>query len=333
MGNQKEDRIHDLKRPAIERMLRIHTELKQDRLPNCTKLARELEVSTKTISRDIDFMRDRMLLPIEYDASQHGYFYTREVESLPTIDISEGELLAIAIARKSLDHYKGTPFEKPLATAFNKIAASLPDTITANLADLSETVSFKQSRQSRIDENLLNAAIKAAMNRTTIEFDYKKPGETAPKKRVIDPYHVTNYQGKWYMLGRDHDRSAIRTFLLTRASNLNHTNNVFPPVIDFSADDYLWSSFGIYSPVGEHHVKIRFSTKISEYISENLWHTTQVITPQPDGSILLELKLGSLIELSPWLISWGPHAEALEPIELRKMVRDQALAVAKTHSD
>jgi len=51
MGKQKEDRIHDLKRPAIERMLRIHAELKQDRLPNCSKLARELEVSAKTISR------------------------------------------------------------------------------------------------------------------------------------------------------------------------------------------------------------------------------------------------------------------------------------------
>jgi len=332
MGNQKEERIHDLKRPAIERMLRIHAKFKQGSLPNCSKLAKELEVSAKTISRDIDFMRDRMLLPIEYDASKHGYYYSREVESLPTIDISEGELLALAIARKSLDHYKGTPFEKPLANAFNKIAASLPDTITANLSDLSETISFKQSGHSRIDEDLLNLAIKGAMNRTTIEFDYKKPGNANPEKRTIDPYHVTNYQGKWYMLGRDHSRNAIRTFLLTRALNIRHTDQTFTPASDFSADDYLWNSFGIYSPSGDHHVKIKFSSKIAEYISENIWHTTQVATLQEDGSIILEFKLGCLIELSRWLISWGPQAEALEPTELRKLVRDQAQAVAKIHS-
>jgi len=333
MGKQKEDRIHDLKRPAIERMLRIHAELKQDRLPNCSKLARELEVSAKTISRDIDFMRDRMLLPIEYDASHHGYYYTREVESLPTIDISEGELLALAIARKSLHHYKGTPFEKPLANAFNKIAASLPDTITANLADLSETVSFKQSRQSLVDEGLLNIAIKSAMNRNTVTFEYKKPGGAKAENRIVDPYHLTNYQGKWYLLGRDHQRNAIRTFLLARASNLEITNHDFTPNPDFSADDYLWNSFGIYSPAGDHHVKIRFQAKIAEYISENTWHPTQKIIPENNGSMLLELKLGSLIELSQWLISWGPQAEAIQPKALRKMIREQASAVAEIHKD
>ena len=113
-------RIHTLKRPAIERMLFIHKALQKGGFPNCSKLARELEVSSKTISRDIDFMRDRMLLPIEYEPSEHGCVYTREVESFPTIDISEGELLALSVARKALDHYKGTPFEKPLTNAFNK---------------------------------------------------------------------------------------------------------------------------------------------------------------------------------------------------------------------
>ena len=114
-------RIHTLQRPAIERMLFIHKALQKGGYPNCSKLGRELEVSAKTVSRDIDFMRDRMLLPIEYEPSEHGFEYTRKVESFPTIDISEGELLALSIARKALDHYKGTPFEKPLTNAFNKL--------------------------------------------------------------------------------------------------------------------------------------------------------------------------------------------------------------------
>ncbi len=93
-------------------MLLIHKALQRGGFPNCSQLAAELEVSTKTISRDIDFMRDRMLMPIEYEASEHGYCYTREeVESLPTIDISEGELLALSVAQKRWTTTRALPLK------------------------------------------------------------------------------------------------------------------------------------------------------------------------------------------------------------------------------
>src|SRR4051812_12303389 len=56
-----------LSRPPLERMLRIHDELRRGAFTNCTKLATDLEVSRKTIVRDIAFMRDRLELPIEFD--------------------------------------------------------------------------------------------------------------------------------------------------------------------------------------------------------------------------------------------------------------------------
>ena len=57
-----------LSRPPLERMMKIHDELRRDTLVNCTKLVKTLEVSRKTIVRDIAFMRDRLDLPIEFDA-------------------------------------------------------------------------------------------------------------------------------------------------------------------------------------------------------------------------------------------------------------------------
>ena len=58
-------------------MLRIHQALQAGGFPNASKLAREIEVSTKTIHRDIEFMRDRLNLPIEFDASQQRLFLHR----------------------------------------------------------------------------------------------------------------------------------------------------------------------------------------------------------------------------------------------------------------
>jgi len=321
-------RIHTLKRPAIERMLFIHKALQKGGFPNCSKLARELEVSSKTISRDIDFMRDRMLLPIEYEPSEHGYEYTREVESFPTIDISEGELLALSIARKALDHYKGTPFEKPLSNAFNKLAASLPDTLTANLEQLSETISFKHGQHSQLDEDVLQLAIKGALEKRVVTFAYKKAGAEIRETRFVEPFHITNYLGKWYLIARDRQRNAMRTFLLARASELKLKADKFQIPEDFSVDDYLWSSFGIWSKSGDHAVAIRIEPKLADYVSENVWHPTQRIAQENDGSILIYFRLGSLEEISRWILNWGIQAEALEPPELREMVEQRAQSIA-----
>ncbi|EDY84373.1 HTH domain family [Verrucomicrobiia bacterium DG1235] len=324
-------KIHSLKRPAIERMLRIHQELKHAAYPNCSTLAREMEVSSKTIARDIDFMRDRMLLPIDYDSAKHGFFYTREVQSLPTIDISEGELLALSIAQKAMDHYKGTPFERPLSNALNKLAASLPETITANLTELSHSISFRQGRSSHIDDTILNSFTRSALDKREITFNYRKLGAKTAEERVLQTYHLTNFLGKWYAIGRDVNRDAIRTFLLSRASAATLGKSSYTIPKTFSADDYLGSSFGIYSPEGDHDVRIRFLNPISEYISENIWHPSQKVDYHSDGSITISFKLGSLVEVTSWILSWGENAIATSPKTLCSNIRETAEKITRLY--
>src|SRR6266853_1259490 len=108
-------------RPPLQRMMRLHAALKSHHFPNCRKIAVELEVSPKTIQRDIDFMRDRLGLPIGYDAQQFGFYYTEAVTGFPSIEVSEGEITALFVAQKALAQYKGTPFERPLHSAFRRI--------------------------------------------------------------------------------------------------------------------------------------------------------------------------------------------------------------------
>ncbi len=111
-------------------MMRIHQAIAAGKYPNATTLAADIEAVTKTIHRDIEFMRDRLGLPIEYDGRRFGYHYTEEVSSFPTLQITEGELVALLIAEKALQQYRGTPFEKPLLSAFQKMESSLPDSVS-----------------------------------------------------------------------------------------------------------------------------------------------------------------------------------------------------------
>ena len=85
-------------------MMKLHNELQARQFPNCRKIASELEVSSKTIQRDIDFMRDQLGLPIDYDQLQFGFYYTETVTSFPSIDVSDVEVAALLVAQKALTH-------------------------------------------------------------------------------------------------------------------------------------------------------------------------------------------------------------------------------------
>jgi predicted DNA-binding transcriptional regulator YafY len=63
-------------RPPLERMVRIMAEIQAGMYPNANTLAAKLEVSRKTIERDIEFLRSRLNVPIDYDPRRWGFFYT-----------------------------------------------------------------------------------------------------------------------------------------------------------------------------------------------------------------------------------------------------------------
>jgi predicted DNA-binding transcriptional regulator YafY len=108
-------------RPPLERMLRIHQLVQAGRFPNAITLAREIEVNPKTIHRDLEFMRDRLNLPLAFDSAHNGYHYTAEVSAFPTMQITEGEIFALVVAEKALQQYRGTSFERPLLSAIRKM--------------------------------------------------------------------------------------------------------------------------------------------------------------------------------------------------------------------
>src|SRR5271169_4646943 len=196
-------------------MLRIHQSLQSEKFPNAATFAREIEVATKTIHRDIEFMRDRLNLTIEFNKARNGYFYTGEVGAFPTMHITEGELFALVVAEKALQQYRGTTFEKPLLSAIKKMEQSLPDTISLNLADIEQTISFRTRAEPILNLEIFDALAKAVAQRQQLELHYRKPGQPA-EKRLVDAYHLANINGEWYLFAYDHARKDLRTFVPAR---------------------------------------------------------------------------------------------------------------------
>ena len=152
-------------RGALERMLRIHQAIQAGNYPTSKSLAAEFEVSTKCVHRDIEFMRDRFQLPIEFDFYRNGFRYTEEVSAFPTMQITEGELFALVIAEKALQQYRGTSFEKPLLSALRKMQQSLPDTISISLEEVDRTISFRTRAEPLLDLPIFDILAKATAAR------------------------------------------------------------------------------------------------------------------------------------------------------------------------
>ena len=313
-----------LSRPPLERMMRIHQAIQSGKFPNASKLALELEVCTKSIHRDLEFMRDRLDLPLEYDARHYGYHYTQEDSSFPTLQITEGELFALLVAEKALQQYRGTNFEKPLLSAFKKMAASLPDTISLNLAEWEQTISFRTSAEPILNLEIFDALAKATAGHQQLELAYRKPGQQKTEQRLVDPYHLANINGEWFLFAFDHLRQDIRTFAPARILAARPTGKSFTRPQKFSLEKRLRDSFGVHSGQGEFDVVLRFDEFAADYIREKKWHDSQQLRERREGGLELRLKLSSLIEIERWVLSWGGHAAVVQPKELAARVRQAA---------
>ena len=117
MGNQKAE--IQAQHSAEQRQARgVFGFLQDGKYPNGMSLSADLEVSLKTAGRDIEFMRDRWSLPIDYDDKRHGFVFTEKVERLRWVPVTEAELFAVCISQKALELYHGMPFQTPLELAF-----------------------------------------------------------------------------------------------------------------------------------------------------------------------------------------------------------------------
>jgi predicted DNA-binding transcriptional regulator YafY len=321
-----------LSRAPLERMLRIHQAIQAGTYPNATSLALQLEVSTKSVHRDLEFMRDRLQLPLEYAPKQNGYFYTQEVSAFPTLQITEGELFALLVAEKALQQYRGTNFEKPLLSAFKKMADSLPDTISINLADWEKTISFRTSAEPILNLEIFDALAKAAVRRQRLTLNYRKPGRRDAEVRVIDPYHLANVNGEWFLFAYDHLRRGIRTFVPARILAATPTGQTFERSQEFSLEKQLRDSFGVHSGEKEYQVVIRFSQEVADFIREKKWHASQELRELKDGGVELRLRLSGLLEIKRWLLSWGGDACVIRPPQLVEFVQQAAQSILAAYS-
>ena len=313
-----------MSRPPVERMFRLHEYIRQGGFHNCRSLGSELGVSAKTIQRDLDFMRDRLLMPIAYDESRHGYYYSQSVENLPGFEVGEGEMVSLLVIQKAMEQYRGTAFERPLRNACAKIAEVLKDKVSISWAEIDEAVSFRKTGVSPVDMAVFDAVGMAVLQSVQLEFGYRKPGATEAELRRVQPYHLGCLESSWYLIGHDLGRGAMRTFALSRMVDVRVTSERFDRAPGFSIKEYLGASFGVFRQAPDEvveTVRVRFDSFAAPHVKERQWHASQRFVELQGGGVEMQMELGNMVEVQRWILGWGAHAVVVAPERLVLQVR------------
>lgn len=133
--------------------------------------------------------------------------------------------------------------------------------------------------------------------------------------------------GSIYLIGYCHKRNEFRTFLLDRINALEVTDKRFVPRDDFSFEEYIGNSFKVFREEELVEVVVDFDKSIKQLIREKIWHPSQEICDNSDGSIRVTFRVAGITEIKHWLLGFGAKAKVLEPTNLREEISNEARAL------
>lgn len=305
----------------LERFLWFDQQLRQSFYPNAAQLASRFEISAKTSQRSIEYFRDRLMAPLEYDPLRRGYYYRADFE-LPAARISAGELGALLISRRLLCDASAGHLEGELASVVTKLGGILSSHLPGTLAP-DDAFSFRWNQFVPTKNDDFQRVCQALLGGRILSFHYQSPAQVAPARRSVEPHHLVNYQGTWHLIAYCRLRQDWRDFVLPRMAEVivNNDSFTYRPRVDW--EPLLTGTFGIFQNRENFTVTLRFTPQRSRLVNGQIWHPAQVITHAEDGSLLLTLPASHPAEILMNILGHGAEVEVLAPSWLRTQVDEE----------
>ena len=297
------------------------------------EISEELGEDRRTIYRDLDAIQEAGF-PLYTDKVGKNVYWKLLDGHKSGLDIpfTLTELMSLHMSRDILRIFEGTVFQESIETLFGKVKASLSPETVRFLEQIAGTlkVGFSPHKDYKSFKDLIARASDAASQRKRVEISYRAASTGRVTVRQVDPYQVWAMNGSLYLTGLCHVRNAVRTFAVDRIKSLVVLEQSFNPPKDFSLEHYLQAAFRVMTG-NPMTVKVRFAPGAAHVVRERIWHPTQEIREQSDGSLVVTLQVSINYEVISWILGFGQAAEVLEPDDLRQRILDELVAAAKTY--
>jgi len=314
-----------------ERFYRIQQLLEQRLSVTSDDLRSDLQVSRATLHRDIEYLRDRMGMPIVWDAGLRAYRLERGVRAakrfhLPGMWLTEPEISGLVTLSELIDQVDPTGIigkhVEPLRDRLGEILGGLG----IPPGEFGRRVRLIPLGNRKGGHACFPGIAHATLTRQRVTIDYYTRGRDERMRREVSPQRLVFYRQNWYLDAWCHLRDGLRSFALDCVLGVEPSATPAKEVPEAELSEFFSKGYGIFS--GEHPLQwavLRFSPERSRWVACECWHLQQQGEFTSLGEYLLRVPYTMDEELIGDILRHGAEVEVMSPPSLRSKVREAHL--------
>jgi predicted DNA-binding transcriptional regulator YafY len=301
-----------------ERMLRLLSLLQSRRFWPGGELAARLEVSERTVRRDVDRLRG-LGYPVHAVSGVAGGYQMRSGAVMPPLLLDGDEAVAIAIGLSSAAVGSLAGIEETSVRALSKIVHVMPPGLRRRVHALQEYIVPQAVAGPTVDANTLAVIAQAARDGERLRFRYRAHDDVETSRHV-EPHRLVPQGRRWYLVAWDLERADWRTFRMDRLSTPGTTGERFrarelPGGQD--ADAFIRSSLGALPRM--HEVEVHLSAP-PDHVRRRVGRWAEV-EPLDDGRARVTMRIDDLRWAALLLAEFGVPFTVIAPDEMRDYLR------------
>lgn len=318
----------------VIRQWSILKELEASRRVTIDDLAQRTGVTTRTIRRDLEALQTAgfPLFDEVHDGRKYWTLEQKAFRRLADTGFTLAELSALYFSRTLVECLTGTPFERDVRSAFDKLAAALTPGMKQFLDGMPLVMQAKaepgaQASSPRTAE--VAKLLEATMQHRRVTMRYHSFSSNREKLYTLEPYRLIFGQGGLYVIGMVPEYGALRTFAVDRIAQLSLTEERFEPLE--LPDDAFAHSLGVNQGTPAQ-ATIAFAPRIAPYVRERVWHSSQSLEEGPDGTLRLTLNVVHDWALKSWILGFGHLATVVSPDSLATEIAREMERAAQNYT-
>ena len=296
--------------------------------PNWTgpELAARLGVTDRTLRRDVTRLRD-LGYPVEALSGVAGGYQLAPGGALPPLLFDDGEAVTVALALRNAAAGSLPGFEDAAIAALAKIEQVLPKRLAEQLGSLQASIVGLPHRgdlRAAIEPEALVGLAQACRRQERLRFSYVD-GEGNTSERHVEPYQLVHTSRRWYLVARDRDRGAWRTFRVDRISQPLPTGLRF--VLEDPPDAAALVTEGV--AVSAYKIKARVLLKVPLEQARRLVSPTIGVVERQRGGSLLRIGADDPKWIAGYLAGLDCGFRIIDPPELKLALAELGASLIK----
>lgn len=319
-----------------ERFYKIERMLRNRPMVPIQDFLDELNISSATFKRDIEYLRERLNAPIPWDREKRGYrLYDPDPKNprheLPGLWFNSREVHALLTFHHFLENLEPGLLTSHIAPLKKRIQALL-EKKDHSFEEIERRLRVLPLAARRIESPCFQSIAHALLARRRLQLVHYHRARNEETEREISPQRLVHYRDNWYLDAWDHGKQALRTFAVDCIRRATPLDTKARNVSDKTLDAELGSGYGIFAGRKTQTAVLRFTPERARWIASEQWHPQQKGYDK-NGAYILEVPYADDRELLMDILKYGPDVEVIAPVPLRRAVAERLHLAAQRYNE